>query len=345
MDHTIKIHICYAYEDQEKDVLADSYNFALKEIWIPEIKLLDQFDDWFGWFYWEENESYHDRFSLESSREIWEGSYQIINVKFCWIPQEKIDDFQDFFLKKLRSYCVFVWKFEDRRFLELRKQFFEEIYEIEIKIREIASFIFFTRYFFEDDLLKDIDINRHKISKKSQLEKYENEFFYLNFWGYKDLLKIRDLTEQEKNDILKESNSFKEYKDGIIKRGITEGLYQDFIESIKEDLQKVDNIRNSVMHYRAFPSSSLDTYKEAKKRLLEKIDNFKNQYWKDIYGNEDGLIPWKYYEFTGSHSFFIKWKKYQLVKFHGNDPVFMGENLQEDWFKDVEAKIDWKIWE
>lgn len=193
--------------------------------------------------------------------------------------------------------------------------------------------------------MKDIDINRHKISKKSQLEKYENEFFYLNFWGYKDLLKIRDLTEQEKNEILKESNSFKEYKDGIIKRGITEGLYQDFIESIKEDLQKIDNIRNSVMHYRAFPSSSLDAYKEARKRLLEKVDNFKNQYWKDIYGNEDGLIPWKYYEFTGNHSFFIKWKKYQLVKFHGGDPVFLGENWQEGWFKDVEAKIDWKIWE
>ena len=53
----------------------------------------------------------------------------------------------------------------------------------EIKIREIASFIFFTRYFFEDDLLKDIDINRHNISKKSQLENiYLNSILYVYFY-------------------------------------------------------------------------------------------------------------------------------------------------------------------
>jgi hypothetical protein len=60
------------------------------------------------------------------------------------------------------------------------------------------------------------------------------------------------------------------------------------------------------MHYRAFPSNSLSAYTEARKILLEKIDNFKNQYWKDIYGNEDGLIPGKEYECLRDMIYFKK---------------------------------------
>lgn len=346
MTYYSRIHICYFYDAEDDDILADSYNEALKSIWKPELDLLEKIESEFyrNGYYTEQNEDYSKYFEIEHSRMLWdEYSFAIIKVNYIDIEKDEIDRFQDTFFQILKKLCVFIWKFEDNRFLEIRHNFFEEIYEVELKIREVASFIFFNRYYENTNLLKEIDINPIQQNSSSLLEKFENEFFHLHFSEYKKLLNIRNLSENEKDEILKESNSFSEYKSKILSRGITEDIYRNFIESMKSDLTKIDGIRNSVMHNRAFSQRQLIEYQEARVRLLDKISSFQDTYWKDIHWDDLWLIPWKHYEFIGTHTDFIKWKKYSLSNYNWGDPVFIGESWEENWFKDVETIQYWKI--
>jgi len=84
------------------------------------------------------------------------------------------------------------------------------------------------------------------------LSRFENEFFYISFSDYKNLLELRELKEDEKTELLKDSNNFDEWKKRIFERGIKDEPYIDFIESIKQDLQILEDIRNSLMHNRSF---------------------------------------------------------------------------------------------
>lgn len=69
-----------------------------------------------------------------------------------------MDIFQAEFLSRLNMKSLVVYKFEDSRFLEIRKQFFEDIYRVEIGLREAMSFIFLTTYYDFGDFLKDLKV-------------------------------------------------------------------------------------------------------------------------------------------------------------------------------------------
>lgn len=79
-----------------------------------------------------------------------------------------------------------VYKFEDSRSLEVRKQLFEDIYRVEIGLREAISFIFLTTYYDFGDFLRDLKVNgmTGNLTQEDLRDRFENELFYILFSDY-----------------------------------------------------------------------------------------------------------------------------------------------------------------
>lgn len=329
MTYYTKIHFLEdpEYSESEdydwKNILATSYNEALSLIWEENEIFYDEE---------EENERYYDFFEELWSKDVWWNwiYYFSIKINFDWINEEQIDEFQELFFWQLKDKTSFLWKFEDSRFVEIRKEFFEEIFKIEMNLREVISFIFFNTYFINLDLLKDLQVNPVKkdLQSEEMIKNLENEFFYISFSDYKNLLNLKNLKDNEKTKLLEESDSFDEWKNKIFNRWVQEQFYVDFITSIKQDLDNLEKFRNAIMHNRWFSKSLNQNYDSSKYEITSKIDNFKkNHMYLELHDID--LIPWKKYTYIAeTNNNFIKWEKYDLLETFWWDTIFR-------WEKDI----------
>lgn len=360
MTYSIKLHYLSNPEYETRfDEISDSYNETLELLWKEkevfynlqqdELSENDYEELWIDKTilpkeeFYSSTERYIDFFEFKWNRELWESHYQIVKVNFVDIQEDEIDEFQKTFLDLLKDKVQFIYKFEDNRFLEIRKQFFEDIYNIEINLREVISFIFFITYYDYINLLRDLEIQPiiDNISNEKLVKKFENEFFYISFNDYKKLLNLRKLTDEEKTELLRDSDSFDNWKNRIFERGIKDEPYIDFIESIKEDFNILEQIRNSLMHNRAFTSKSIKSYEKVKDEILQKIENFRETHI-NIFWNELGLIVGKEYTMLKDLPNFIEWKKYQLKELVWFwDWVFIWEDWEEHVFFDKEFDEFW----
>ena len=125
----------------------------------------------------------------------------------------------------------------------------KDIFEIEMKLREVLSLIFVdtcgTDFY---DLLKETDVTpRVSLTPKEMCESYENQFFCLLFSQYKEL-KVRN--------------------------SIIERQYVNFLDSLDHEVGPIEDLRNCVAHNRSIPQITIDNYKESKEQLLNKINQF-----------------------------------------------------------------------
>lgn len=337
-----------------KKIIGSSYNYALTLIGQEEEVFFDEEVDEHSkcWYEYEPNGKYYDFFEDLWSKDLswWWDYYEIVKINFLWIDEDTIDEFQDFFFWDLKRKTTFVWKFEDNRFLEIRKTFFEEIFNIEINLREVISFIFFNTYLTNTNLLRDIQVKPVlKLEKNQQIEDIlqdlENEFFYISFSEYKNLLNLTTLQDREKTELLEVSDSFDEWKNKIFIRGVQKEFYIDFINSIKEDLDSIEKFRNSIMHNRWFSKGLKQNYDKSKVEIIKKIEDFKKLHmylkWNDL-----DLIIWNKYTYIAeTNDNFIQWKKYELLESFWWDTIFMWEKEQNNMpFFDKNFSLFWE-WE
>jgi hypothetical protein len=360
MTYYTKIHFLedQNFSDSEdydcKSILGSSYNYALTLIWKEEEVLFDEEKCEYSkcWYDFEKNDRFYEIFEDLWSKDIswWWDYYEIVKINFLWINKEEIDEFQEFFFWDLKRKTDFVWKFEDNRFLEIRKSFFEEIFNIEINLREVISFIFFNTYLNNTNLLRDIQVKLVvKLEKNQKIEDIiqdiENEFFYISFSEYKNLLNLTTLQDKEKTELLEISDSFEEWKNKIFIRWVQKEFYISFISSIKEDLDSIEKFRNSIMHNRWFSKNLKQNYDKSKIEIIKKIDNFKGQHmyleWNDL-----DLIIWNEYEYIwNTTDNFIQWNKYKLLESFWWDTIFMWEKEKNPIpFFDKEFSLFWE-WE
>lgn len=102
----------------------------------------------------------------------------------------KYDDFINGFVSRLSTETGFVRlvKFVDElRNLEYQK-YYNEVAEIEMKLREVFSYIFYNRYLVDevDDLNEYNAKPLGEPQKSDYITRLENPFFYFNFNGYND---------------------------------------------------------------------------------------------------------------------------------------------------------------
>lgn len=307
------------------DSIAIAYNQALEETWLGSIDFYIPEDDSFvsGGVRYHPNETHSKHFEFHGVRSVnCDWQYKIVTVKYIWIDNSIIDQFQEHFFTILSANSEFVRKFEDSRLLEIRKQFFEEMYKIEIWLRELISFMFYTTYESNQNLLNWLEIKlQDRKSYDKLLRDYENEFFHIAFWGYTKLLNIDKNPSNELYSIL---------QDGIyFKPGIVAKPYVRFIESIKKDLDTLNNTRNEIMHHRTFWKKTRENYGIASKNIHEKIIKFKENYM-HMFDNNLWLFVWERYEYIWPTSEnYIHWHKYKLVEIVFSDAIFQWETEKD----------------
>jgi hypothetical protein len=157
----------------------------------------------------------------------------------------------------------------------------KEIFDLEMKLREVISFIFLDTYkkdFY--NLLKDIDLktqprNGNNRSDEEYFKKhFENEFFFLRFSDY---IRLNNLKEFKKSDLIEmiiNSNKYDDLKQKLQNRGIVKEKYQDFLAGIKQNLDPIEKMRNCIAHNRSSTETVVNNYIKAKENLEQDISEF-----------------------------------------------------------------------
>jgi len=228
---------------------------------------------------------------------------------------------------------------------------YEQIYKLEMELRETISKMFLKRYYPEiDNFVKDLKID-DKLSKKFWKNKNwkdikiqdlkgknENVFFYLLFSEYSQLLNLKDLNNQQLNSILENSKTFNQRKKNVFSRWITDENDKFFLESIKNDLENIETVRNAIMHFRNLTEEDLQKYSISRNNILTQYSFW--EYWED----DMWLIVWNYYEPRINIWDFKAWKKYKLKYRDWHDAIFILENWKEVHFMDKEVMEYFKVY-
>ena len=196
------------------------------------------------------------------------------------ISAEDYDTFLESFAGKIKDdeHIFILIKFHDETRFESYLNFYKEIANLEMNLREILSCIFYYEYS-EDiyNLFEECEVNFPlDAPKQEELQKrLENQFFYLTFSNYltidkpKEIKKVKDI-----NTILESSNSYEDFRKNICNRGIKNEKHLDFLAAIKKDLQTIESVRNAVAHNRTISTTKLGYYETAKSHLKEKFQEF-----------------------------------------------------------------------
>lgn len=191
-----------------------------------------------------------------------------------------IEDFISGIGYNLDAQCII--KYKDTYVKQQYMQYYSEIYDLEMELRKILTYIFNNEYESPYALLNDYDLNIPKYNQKDEeyfSTNYENEFFMLCFSDYIKICNQQTKIKTSANDIInliRSSLSFDELKEKVI-LGIKNKKHLDFLSSIKEDLNSLEEMRNSIMHSRKYPLD-IESYERSKEQLSKKIESF----WKDI---------------------------------------------------------------
>jgi len=199
------------------------------------------------------------------------------------ISAENYDAFLKNIASKIRDdeHIFALIKFHDETRFESYLNYYREIAELEMQLREILSCIFYYEYS-EDfyNILEEYQVNFPKDTPKPEelQERLENQFFYLTFSNYFALEKPKEIKQiKDISTILESSDSYKDFRNNICNRGIKNEKHLDFLAGIKQNLQTIENVRNAVAHNRTISSRKLGHYETAKNHLMEKYQ----EYWEE----------------------------------------------------------------
>jgi len=243
----------------------------------------------------EDNYISYDEVTLESTLlikyvKVHSGGRYIVgfNLEFDEEPIWNIEPIVNSVGEKLNDNkeVIVAFKFDDSNQFTLLSRLYEELYHIEMKLREAISFIFVDTY--KDncyDLLRDIDLipqferktnlRRDEVERKTYLKKrLENEFFHILFPDYYKLTQLKPLKQSDLFFIAEISNNFDEFKGNIVNRGVRKEEHLNLLNSIKEDMQSLDAVRNCVAHSRTPIDEELVNYERSLGELNQKLDDF-----------------------------------------------------------------------
>ena len=181
-----------------------------------------------------------------------------------------------------------VFKFEDLDLFTKLDAIHNDLFKIEMRLREAVTFIFIDTYGTDYyNLLKETNIRprfdgkSNLLTNKEQKESYlrkrlENEFFHILFDQYDKLGELKAIKLEDLVSTAEVAKDFDEFRNQIIFRGILKEDYLDFISSIKAEMGILERVRNSFAHNRSPNEDDLINFERVKEELLRKIDDFLN---------------------------------------------------------------------
>jgi hypothetical protein len=188
-----------------------------------------------------------------------------------------VADFSDLVSEDENDSAVHVVKLYDHNLHLENAQLAQEIFEIEMKLREVFSVIFIDTL--EDDfynLLVDVNAAPMDSPQVSQMQKrYENQFFYLTFSQYKNLNEKKPIGGVPQIiQLLRTTSNFQEFQEYFTYPPVRKEEYADFILSLKANLDPIEKVRNCVMHNRSISEDDKGNYDQAKEKLMKLADEF-----------------------------------------------------------------------
>ena len=153
----------------------------------------------------------------------------------------------------------------------------DEIFKIEMKLREALSLIFVHTYgkdFY--DLLKYTNVTTPEECKTNLMEGYyQNQFFFLQLNDYISINVGKQTNLERIVESIEQTNNFAELKQMITtKEPITKTRYVQFLTDLKRYVNRITDLRNCVAHNRSIPEQIKKRYEAAQESLSELIDEF-----------------------------------------------------------------------
>jgi|GEM_PF-5903808 len=167
--------------------------------------------------------------------------------------------------------------------LEENQRFLVELYEMEMKIREIFSVVMYLQNakfeWSKVAVKKDFKINSEIYRKKMM-----NEFFFIEFSDYKNVDDKKEIKFTDLLDILKNINNINDLLPQIQDLiQPTLGLKERFeeISRIPEAIGRLESFRNAIAHNRYLSSRDIENFEKAKGIIQEVynvyVEKFKNK--------------------------------------------------------------------
>ena len=177
------------------------------------------------------------------------------------------------------SNILAVIKLRDPAQLSEHKALYEEVYALEMALREVVSYIFAARY--PENLTDGLRKTGVKpgssasLPKEAQLMKGgENQFFYILFGGYAVLneapeVKVRDITYA-----ILTGTTIDEMRKLLDLRPIDDERHAGFLAGLQKLMDPVERLRNGVAHNRRVGKTVRANFHTAAEQLWEAIDAF-----------------------------------------------------------------------
>ena len=209
--------------------------------------------------------------------------YFDIDIDTATYTINNYDDFIEGFVSRLQNEPGFIKiiKYNDEIRIETYLTYYREIAEIEMKIREVFSYIFYSKY---DEKRQDIFdefevqiVNKEDVKLEELTKRFENKFFYLTFKQYLKFDTPKDIPTKEVLPLIINNQSYDLLRDYVSSRGIIEQKHLSFLKKVSKLLDPIENVRNCIAHNRKIPNNQLDNYPTAKDEILKFIEDFWNE--------------------------------------------------------------------
>lgn len=192
----------------------------------------------------------------------------------------KYDELIEGFTNRLKQENGFfkLIKYVDDLRLETYKTIYLEIAEIEMKIREVFSYIFYSKYDDKNqDIFEEFEVqitNKEDVKSDELVKRLENKFFYLTFKQYLKFDTPKDIPTKEVLPLIINNQTYDLLREYVSSRGIIEQRHLSFLRNVSRLLDPIENVRNCIAHNRKIPNNQLDNYPNAKREILAFIDSF-----------------------------------------------------------------------
>ena len=196
----------------------------------------------------------------------------IADIQILNIPYSLIKEFED--IIQYDNRILEVCKTYDSFKIEENREFLMELYNIEMKIREIYTIL---------ARLQGINLKNSKVKILKEYQNNEiafkkrlmNEFFFIEFSDYKNVDRRKDTKLEDLIDGLRQVKRVKDIGNIIIELSHpTLYLEERFNElsRIPDAIGRLENFRNNIAHNRYISENDVENFKKAK-GIIDEIHN------------------------------------------------------------------------
>ena len=191
----------------------------------------------------------------------------------------------DYFCKEIRESVsdeepciVHMIRFADSAQLRENLKLYYEIYDIEMHLREVISYIFLDKTpnkpygLLDGNAVKVANVKELTVERLKAHD--ENQLFHILFDEYDDLNQNPVTNIKDILPLIREYEDYAQFREAVMESPIRCESHATFLISLKEIVPSIEEIRNCIAHNRAISSRAKENYEAAKPKLNKAIKDF-----------------------------------------------------------------------